>query len=181
LRLVEELTADLQRFGVDVRLGNRVTSTSDGVAMVGDRAVRGTILNSVPEGPTTPFTLVTLVLDAPELDAAPRGTGVLVGQGAPGIRARSLAHRTAKWEWLAERAGGKHIVRLSYDGVLDDEVATARNDAQALLGINIEAHSVIDAVATEWSRPVLTAGASVTATIATALERVLEYSADSTQ
>ena len=180
-RLVEELTADLDRYGVDVRLNSAVTSTTQFGAMVGTRAVPGTVLNFVPEGPTTPFTLVTLVLDAAELDASPRGSGVLVGRGAPGIRARSLAHRTAKWPWLAERARGKHVVRLSYDGTLDDPVATAIADAHTLMGIAPQNSSVVDAVATEWARPVGSAGASVTATVERALERATAHSAGNNQ
>ena len=54
--------------------------------------------------------LVTLVLDRPALDAAPRGTGVLVAPQSPGIRAKALTHATAKWAWLAERtAPGRHV------------------------------------------------------------------------
>jgi oxygen-dependent protoporphyrinogen oxidase len=60
-------------------------------------------------------TLVTLVLDEPALDAAPRGTGVLVGREADDVRAKALTHATAKWAWTARAAGpGRHVVRLSY-------------------------------------------------------------------
>ncbi|HEU0181467.1 MAG TPA: FAD-dependent oxidoreductase, partial [Agromyces mariniharenae] len=93
--------------------------------------------------------LVTLVLDAPALDAAPRGTGVLVAAGTPGVTAKALTHSTAKWSWLAELAGGRHVVRLSYgragesnplDGRTDDEVAElALADASALLGTPLDA------------------------------------------
>jgi oxygen-dependent protoporphyrinogen oxidase len=50
-------------------------------------------------------TLVTLVLDAPALDAAPRGTGVLVAREATDVAAKALTHATAKWPWLAAAAG----------------------------------------------------------------------------
>jgi oxygen-dependent protoporphyrinogen oxidase len=92
--------------------------------------------------------LVTLVLDAPALDAAPRGTGVLVAAGTPGVTAKALTHSTAKWSWLGELAHGRHVVRLSYgragapnplDGRSDDEVAElALADASALLGVPID-------------------------------------------
>ncbi|MFF2371934.1 protoporphyrinogen oxidase [Agromyces sp. NPDC058110] len=91
--------------------------------------------------------IVTLVLDAPALDAAPRGTGVLVAAGTTGVTAKALTHSTAKWPWLAARTGGRHVVRLSYgrageanplDGLTDDEVrATALADASALLGVEL--------------------------------------------
>lgn len=62
-----------------------------------------------------PVGLVTLVLDLPALDAAPRGTGVLVGPAADDVGAKALTHATAKWAWLAQAAGpGRHVVRLSY-------------------------------------------------------------------
>lgn len=93
--------------------------------------------------------LVTLVLDAPALDAAPRGTGVLVAADTPGVAAKALTHSSAKWAWLAEAAGGRHVVRLSYgragsqnplDGRADDEVAAlALADASALLGVPLDA------------------------------------------
>ncbi|WP_157000987.1 protoporphyrinogen/coproporphyrinogen oxidase [Agromyces laixinhei] len=92
--------------------------------------------------------LVTLVLDAPALDAAPRGTGVLVAADAPGVQAKALTHSTAKWPWLAEHAGGRHVVRLSYgragspnplDGRTDAEVAAlALADAAPLLGVHLD-------------------------------------------
>lgn len=92
--------------------------------------------------------IVTLVLDAPALDAAPRGTGVLVAAGTPGVTAKALTHSTAKWSWLAARAGGRHVVRLSYgrageanplDALGDAEVrATALADASALLGVPLD-------------------------------------------
>ena len=93
--------------------------------------------------------LVTLVLDAPALDAAPRGTGVLVAAGTRGVTAKALTHSSAKWSWLAELAGGRHVVRLSYgragqanplDGRSDDEVAAlALADASTLLGTPLDA------------------------------------------
>ncbi|WP_434613753.1 protoporphyrinogen oxidase [Arthrobacter sp. A5] len=59
--------------------------------------------------------LVTLVLDLPELDTKPRGTGILVAPQTSGIRAKALTHATAKWQWLADLAGpGRHVLRLSY-------------------------------------------------------------------
>jgi len=89
--------------------------------------------------------IVTLVLDAPALDDAPRGTGVLVSADAPGVTAKALTHSTAKWPWLAAQTGGRHVVRLSYgragepnplDGLAEAEVrAIVLADASALLGV----------------------------------------------
>jgi oxygen-dependent protoporphyrinogen oxidase len=165
-RIVEELAADLQRFGVEVRLGSRVTAVEPGRVTVGEESIEGTVLVAAPGllGDAADrgrrVVLATLVVDEPRLDAAPRGTGVLVAEGAPGIRARALTHATAKWQWLAERAEGRHVLRLSYDGDADsvdgvdgDLAELARRDASALLGVEIAAASVVDFARAEWYRP----------------------------
>ncbi|WP_084125672.1 NAD(P)/FAD-dependent oxidoreductase [Demequina sp. NBRC 110054] len=105
--------------------------------------------------------LVTLVLDASELDSAPRGTGVLAVGGV--TRAKALTHSTAKWEWLAERAGGRHVVRLSYDARaiegLDREggatregslVHVALGDASRLLGVDLTAERLRASAVVAW-------------------------------
>lgn len=105
--------------------------------------------------------LVTLVLDAPALDAAPRGTGVLVAAGTPGVAAKALTHSSAKWTWLADAAGaGRHVVRLSYgragepnplDGRTDDEVAAlALADASVLLGVPLDTSQLRAAGRSAW-------------------------------
>jgi oxygen-dependent protoporphyrinogen oxidase len=114
------------------------------------------VLETASRLPTRTVTLATLVLDAPQLDAAPRGTGVLVAQGAVGVRARALTHATAKWAWLAERSGDKHIVRLSYADDPADLPEIARADAAALLGVTIEPGAVVDFARVQWSRPNVT-------------------------
>jgi len=104
--------------------------------------------------------LVTLVLDAPALDAAPRGTGVLVAAGTPGVTAKALTHSSAKWAWLAELAGQRQVVRLSYgragepnplDGRSDDEVAAlALADASVLLGTPLDASMLLASGRSAW-------------------------------
>ena len=92
--------------------------------------------------------LVTLLLEAPELDVAPRGSGMLVAPGStPGaVRAKALTHATAKWPWLARRvrdaAGpGWHVVRLSYGRIGETTpqptAEEAARDASALLGVDL--------------------------------------------
>jgi oxygen-dependent protoporphyrinogen oxidase len=78
---------------------------------------------------------------------------MLVAEGAPHIRARALTHSTAKWEWVAERAEGKHVLRLSYDAVPDDFAKVARADAEVLLGVPLAASAVLDFASVEWYRP----------------------------
>jgi oxygen-dependent protoporphyrinogen oxidase len=113
------------------------------------RLFGGLAPRTVTEGWPEPSSveLVTLVVRAPELDAAPRGTGVLVSADAPGIRAKALTHATAKWPWLKELAGDRHVLRLSSGraggdddtaAVPDDELtAIAVRDASALLGVDL--------------------------------------------
>jgi len=142
-RIVDELVADVTRLGVTVRLDSPVAL---GPVEGFDHTV---IAAASPEG-ATDVHVVTLVVDQPELDAAPRDTGVLVAPGS-GIHAKALTHSTAKWPWLAERAGGTHVLRLSFDAPVS--VDTARLDAAILLGVDLPESAVLDSAVTRWSRP----------------------------
>ncbi|MBG6055184.1 oxygen-dependent protoporphyrinogen oxidase [Salinibacterium sp. CAN_S4] len=151
-RLTTELAADLETYGVDVQLGRTAEPGSIG----------GTVVRAAPADPTAGrrIVLATLVVDAPQLDAAPRGTGLLVAQGAAGITARALTHSTAKWEWLRERAAGRHVLRLSYDEEPGKLQATALQDASALLGVRLDDSSVVDFARVEWLRPAASGAAA---------------------
>ena len=97
--------------------------------------------------------IVTLLLDAPGLDAAPRGTGVLTVPGSH--TAKALTHSTAKWAWVREAAGARHLVRVSFGAqgepaataALSDEAAAdlARTEAATMLGVAIAPEAVIAA------------------------------------
>ncbi|WP_411699272.1 protoporphyrinogen/coproporphyrinogen oxidase [Conyzicola sp.] len=157
-RIVDELVADLERFGADIRLNTPVRSVTVGSATTDDDVLGGHIVVAASGvlGPlATPdrvVTLATLVVEQPLLDAAPRGTGLLVANGAKGIRARALTHATAKWSWLAERADGRHVLRLSYSEDPADLAEIARVDAAALLGVPIDAAAVVDFARVQWTR-----------------------------
>lgn len=106
---------------------------------------------------------VTIALDDPRLDAAPRGSGCLVVAPAPTpvpsssaaasatatatatVRAKALTHYSAKWPW-ARRASGQHVLRVSYGraGVPTPEPTTgeALRDASTLLGLELDPLSV---------------------------------------
>lgn len=164
VRLVDELTTDLQRFGVEIRLNSPVSEvTSDGLTVGGERLVGQVLVAASGVGDSDPdssaparrITVITLVVEQPELDAAPRGTGVLVAAGAPGVTARALTHLTVKWPWLAERSGGLHALRLSYDSdVIGLEASHALDlapvDAATLLGMPVG--RVVDAASVTWER-----------------------------
>lgn len=95
--------------------------------------------------------IVTLLLDAPELEAAPRGTGVLTVPGSH--TAKALTHSSAKWSWVRDAAGARQVVRVSFGAQgepaataeLSDEAAAdlARREAAALLGVAIAPEAVI--------------------------------------
>lgn len=97
--------------------------------------------------------VATLVLDAPQLDAAPRGTGVLTVPGS--FRAKALTHVTAKWAWVGEALGAsRHVVRVSFgaqgeapatDGLSADEAAQlALEQASAMLGAELAREQLVD-------------------------------------
>jgi len=158
-RIVDALVADLDRFGADIRLNTRAKAVTPGSVILDDDVLGGTVvvaasglLAAEAAEPPRVVTLATLVVDAPELDAAPRGTGMLVAPGAPGIRAHGLTHATAKWPWLAESAGGRHVLRLSYREEPQNLAEAARADASALLGVDLAPSAVVDFARVQWTR-----------------------------
>lgn len=190
--LVSALLSDLRGRGVTLVSGTaadavertpdgwRVTAgetTHDGgllvVALPGPAAV-GLLQAAVPalagRSPETgpDVRLVTVVVDLPELDRRPRGTGILVAPQTPGIQAKALTHATAKWDWLAAAAGpGTHVLRLSYGRMeaaepatpetggsapaLDTELlAAALRDASALLDVPVQGTDVVGWDVVRW-------------------------------
>ncbi|CDK01374.1 Protoporphyrinogen oxidase [Microbacterium sp. C448] len=112
---------------------------------------------SADPGVAPEIEVVSLVLDAAALDAAPRGSGVLTVPGS--YTAKALTHATAKWAWLAEAARGlaphRHVVRVSFGsqgepaataGLTDDETAAlALTEASALLGVPLDKSHLVGA------------------------------------
>jgi len=184
VRLVDELVADMDTYGVEVRLHTRATAIEEhAVELVSadgptERLRADHVLASTPDpARTAPATrtgieLVTLVVDQPELDAAPRGTGMLVHPDAAEVAAKAITHATVKWPWLAEAAAGRHVLRLSYatDATDGADVATslpvdpadatgtrATRDATALLGVPVAPSAVVGAARVRWHGPDTTA------------------------
>lgn len=143
---------------VDARFAIVATPAHVSRALLAGIAPRDALAEEWPDAASVE--LVTLVLDAPALDAAPRGTGVLVAAGTPGVTAKALTHSSAKWAWLADAAGGRHVVRLSYGRAgaagpltgLDDAAVTdlAVRDASALLGVPLDATHVRASGRSAW-------------------------------
>ncbi|WP_375385336.1 protoporphyrinogen oxidase [uncultured Microbacterium sp.] len=171
-RLPSALRSRLVELGADVRTSVRVeavtaadsgwaiTIADAGAALHADAVIVATpeaearrllsaVVTALDPAPATPAAIVeivTLALEAPDLDSAPRGTGVLT---VPGARAaKALTHSTAKWAWLARDAGGLHLVRVSFGAQgeapatseLDDADAAqlALVEASALLGVALD-------------------------------------------
>ncbi|GMA95088.1 hypothetical protein GCM10025881_19120 [Pseudolysinimonas kribbensis] len=89
-RLADELIADLELFGVDVRLGARIAFDELTRQRAGDVEGRVVLAAAPPTAGEHRVTIVLLAVDQPALDAAPRGTGMLVATDAPGCaRGRS--------------------------------------------------------------------------------------------
>ncbi len=86
--------------------------------------------------------VVTLVVDAPALDAAPRGAQVYPVPGSG--RASGLVHATARWAWLAQAAGaGRHVVQVAFDRPPGDEGEPARSDAELVAIATEEASALL--------------------------------------
>lgn len=157
--LVDALVADLEAHGGVVRTGVAVTSlqqeTADRWVLATPAAVDLLGLAVGRPDPGAQVTLVTLVLDAPALDAAPRGTGVLVARDATDVTAKALTHATAKWAWLARAAGpGRHVVRLSYGRAGEDvqpDVDVALRDASVLLGTPLTRAQLVGHAVVRWT------------------------------
>jgi oxygen-dependent protoporphyrinogen oxidase len=117
---------------------------------------------------TEDVTVVSLVVMSPALDAHPRGSGIIVAPGTPGVRAKALTHSSSKWPWLATLAGeGRHAIRLSYAGsqlptamasnavaivAADTELAErALADASVLLGVPLTKAEARGVFVTRWT------------------------------
>ena len=146
-------------------------------------------------------TIATVVIDEARLDAHPRGTGVLVAEGTPGVRAKALTHSSAKWRWLADSLPAhRHVVRLSYgrrDGAsasrapgldrvrvdraglgqpaVDQE--TVLRDASTLLGVPLSAADVAGFAVVPWSDSLAFATVGHKARVRTVLAEVAEVPA----
>jgi len=117
-------------------------------------------LDQIDEPVAPRVEIVTLVLDAPQLDANPRGSGVLT---VPGSHiGKALTHSTAKWRWLREAADGRHVVRLSF-GAQGEEPATAElsdddaarlalSEASKMLGVPLPESALLGVYRARYSQ-----------------------------
>ncbi|AYF97901.1 protoporphyrinogen/coproporphyrinogen oxidase [Protaetiibacter intestinalis] len=152
-RLVDALEAELRTLGVELRTGVAAARWDAlGVTTSTGEWILGEVVLAAPldaEAPRTRVTVATIAVDAPELAAVPRGTGVLVAPDAPGVTARALTQVSAKWAWVAE-ATPLQLLRLSYDAGVEVTPELARADAEVLLGMPVP--TPVDAAVVEWER-----------------------------
>jgi protoporphyrinogen oxidase len=151
-------TTATARFVVIATPGIHAIELLGGLGELGDKTAA---LPGLDWPEPTVVELATLVLDAPQLDSHPRGTGVLVAATTPGVSAKALTHVSAKWEWVAAAAGpGRHVIRLSYGragsrnpsaGLSDAELrALALHDASVMLGVDLPPEAVRGFARTIW-------------------------------
>ena len=148
-RLIDALVKYLQdhaqvRFNTNVTALEAVTKsvlTADGERIAADHivlAVNGPAafdlvspLGQLTDRPATGagVALAVLVVDEPQLDTHPRGTGMLVSPAAQTVAAKAATHVTAKWEWAQQSASAlaehRHVLRLSYGRITDPADGTA--------------------------------------------------------
>ncbi len=108
-------------------------------------------LAAADAAPAPEIEIISLLLDAPSLRTAPRGTGVLTVPHSH--TAKALTHSTAKWSWVREAAGDREVVRVSFGAqgepaataalVDDAAIELARREASALLGVPLTADQVV--------------------------------------
>ena len=156
-RLAAALADDARAHGARIVLGTRVVSAdAAGVRLHDGERIVGRVVVGAPGVATAAVRTRTIVVaiavvDAPDLDRAPRGTGALVEEGVEGISARAFTHASAKWPWLAnELPAGRHVARLSYDGMPDDPEKTVLADLRAITGVRIDGLAGLDV--RTWTR-----------------------------
>ena len=170
-RLVAELERRVRGAGGDVRCGasvetltrdasGAVLTTADGESLRADRVVVATpaaaatrLLTQVGADVEAPAVrrarFAVLAIEGSELAAEPVGSGVLVAERTPELRAQAMTHYSAKWPWA--RVGGREVLRLSYPADLEPTAEQAIADASLLSGVTISPRQVAAFASVEWT------------------------------
>ena len=133
---------------------------------------------TIPVG--APIARYSLLVDSPELDAAPVGQGLLVAPASPAscadtqakpdqstpdtqagavespVGAKALSHLNVKWPWIAQAlASHQHLLRLSYGRLGQSEpqvsLEQALADVQVLTGVTIRPEQVSEHKLVRWN------------------------------
>ena len=116
-----------------------------------------------------PIARYSLLVDSPELDAAPVGQGLLVAPASPAscadtqpgavespVGAKALSHLNVKWPWIAQAlAPHQHLLRLSYGRLGQSEpqvsLEQALADVRVLTGVTIHPEQVSEHKLVRWN------------------------------
>lgn len=122
---------------------------------------------TIPVG--APIARYSLLVDSPELDAAPVGQGLLVAPASPAscantqagavespVGAKALSHLNVKWPWIAQAlASHQHLLRLSYGRLGQSEpqvsLEQALADVRVLTGVTIHPEQVSEHKLVRWN------------------------------
>ena len=122
---------------------------------------------TIPVG--APIARYSLLVDSPELDAAPVGQGLLVAPASPAscadtqpgavespVGAKALSHLNVKWPWIAHAlAPHQHLLRLSYGRLGQSEpqvsLEQALADVRVLTGVTIRPEQVSEHKLVRWN------------------------------
>ena len=122
---------------------------------------------TIPVG--APIARYSLLVDSPELDAAPVGQGLLVAPASPAscadtrpgavespVGAKALSHLNVKWPWIAQAlAPHQHLLRLSYGRLGQSEpqvsLEQALSDVRVLTGVTISPKQVSEHKLVRWN------------------------------
>ena len=122
---------------------------------------------TIPVG--APIARYSLLVDSPELDAAPVGQGLLVAPASPAscadtqpgavespVGAKALSHLNVKWPWIAHAlAPHQHLLRLSYGRLGQSEpqvsLEQALADVRVLTGVTIRPKQVSEHKLVRWN------------------------------
>ena len=122
---------------------------------------------TIPVG--APIARYSLLVDSPELDAAPVGQGLLVAPASPAscadtqpgavespVGAKALSHLNVKWPWIAQAlVPHQHLLRLSYGRLGQSEpqvsLEQALADVQVLTGVTIHPEQVSEHKLVRWN------------------------------
>ena len=122
---------------------------------------------TIPVG--APIARYSLLVDSPELDAAPVGQGLLVAPASPAscadtqpgavespVGAKALSHLNVKWPWIAHAlAPHQHLLRLSYGRLGQSEpqvsLEQALADVRVLTGVTIHPEQVSEHKLVRWN------------------------------
>lgn len=126
-----------------------------------------------------PIAHVTLAVRSAALDAAPRGSGMLVSPPGPGdtprLRAKAITHYSAKWpDTVSGTPDHTHVLRVSYGRPgenLDDlygdfAVDTALADATTMLGVELGRDRLLDSRVIHWDGSLVPQTPEARATVA---------------